>query len=778
MIDLRWGGLWPTGLTVVVILVVSMLAWWLYFRESRNLGNPARWLLPTLRSLAILLALMMLLEPSCHRRWQEGEPASLHIVMDSSRSMSISDGSESRFQAIDSVLLTGQTPLLEQWAENHQISVSTLMGSSLEPVWRSGLSTSGSLPQSVTAWHRDWGSETAITSGLTTLVDREATADGLSEGSVLLFTDGQNNAGESLAELLPRLNQARVTVNAIGLGPKMEQEDLSVAEVLAPENLYFTDQMTGTVVLLDRFAAPANQASPEIELQIFPIASGDQHDFSKTAPVWQTRLITNGQGRREIPFSFPLEPLIESLRQQWVEEDYGTLPLTFQVRCSVLDGERSVENNARSFTAAVGTRRQQVLLLAGRSRWEMRFLRNSLERDPNWQVDSFLITTQGTRSFSQGQNSQPFPMTRDELLRYDLIVQGEIDQNLLPDPVTRWLPQFISSTGGGLLLIDGQRPAPRPSSDLANLLPVTIGDSLAAPSMGVRVLEAGSRLGMMQLDETPDRSHEIWSRLPGMHRVVDVQIQPGGQVLAELVENDSGQTHPYLVTQRLGAGRVLYAATDESWRWRYMVEDKYHQRFWNQVARWVMRRPFMVESTWVALDTGKVFHPRNQPVPLRVRLRGLDGQPANMPQIVGRVERVGAADTRSVQLVPVDDYPGVYQGMVTQLPAGSYRFSIQVPGYQPGMLETSAQFSVQGTQDRELVDLTCNQEWLKQLCESTGGQYVAIADAGSLTEQISGSSRGKFVESDILLWQSYWWFLPMVSLLGWEWWLRKKVGLV
>ena len=52
----------------------------------------------------------------------------------------------------------------------------------------------------------------------------------------------------------------------------------------------------------------------------------------------------------------------------------------------------------------------------------------------------------------------------------------------------------------------------------------------------------------------------------------------------EIVDVNTQAAIPGLVFRRFGAGRVLYSAFDESWRWRKGVADMHHQRDWNQVA--------------------------------------------------------------------------------------------------------------------------------------------------------------------------------------------------
>ena len=89
-----------------------------------------------------------------------------------------------------------------------------------------------------------------------------------------------------------------------------------------------------------------------------------------------------------------------------------------------------------------------------------------------------------------------------------------------------------------------------------------------------------------------------------------------------------GTLAPAVVTQTYGAGRILYLAFDETWRWRYKAADTYHQRIWNQLAKYVMPRPFAVSDEYLSVDTGGVSYDSGESAGIRVRLIGLDGKPA------------------------------------------------------------------------------------------------------------------------------------------------------
>ncbi|HEV7869192.1 MAG TPA: hypothetical protein VGO90_16005 [Chthoniobacteraceae bacterium] len=60
----------------------------------------------------------------------------------------------------------------------------------------------------------------------------------------------------------------------------------------------------------------------------------------------------------------------------------------------------------------------------------------------------------------------------------------------------------------------------------------------------------------------------------------------------------------------------------------------------------------------------------------------------------------------------------------------------------------------------------------------SGGQYLREENISRLAQVLAPLSRGRVVESDTILWQSYWWFVPIILLLATEWIIRKRTGLL
>ncbi len=53
--------------------------------------------------------------------------------------------------------------------------------------------------------------------------------------------------------------------------------------------------------------------------------------------------------------------------------------------------------------------------------------------------------------------------------------------------------------------------------------------------------------------------------------------------------NTDRQQSPLIAMHRFGGGKVIFHATDETWRWRFRVGDLYLGRYWVQAIRYLSR---------------------------------------------------------------------------------------------------------------------------------------------------------------------------------------------
>ncbi len=198
-----------------------------------------------------------------------------------------------------------------------------------------------------------------------------------------------------------------------------------------------------------------------------------------------------------------------------------------------------------------------------------------------------------------------FPTRVIALFEYDLVIMGEIPPDLFSESEQLWLREFVEIRGGGMIFVDGQRGHLRQWADRqpGPLFPVEwSADPLPGKPTSLKLTSKGAAVSALTLQLEKQQNDRFWTELPAPHSLVNVKAFPGSEVLVEA--DVAGHLYPAMVTRMSGAGRVLYLAFDETWRWRYKVADTWHQRIWNQLAQFVMPRPFAVSGEYLSVDTG------------------------------------------------------------------------------------------------------------------------------------------------------------------------------
>ena len=782
----------PLAWPLACLIVATAAAWWLAHRETRDLKPPRNWLLPTLRAAAVAVIVAMLLEPTLHHRQFVGEPSRLRVWLDGSASMLETDQvgesqGVSRYVRSVELIAGGDIPRLETWAAQGGVEVRRFTGDETGLLWQS-LPTQAlpALPTEAEWIPENWSRWTSLVPPLAGVVAEASVGDDparaeadVTHEPLLLLTDGRQNQGASPLELLQDWPQTRAPVWVVGMGASTPPPRMTIGRVTMPAALFRSDRLEGQIELIDhRPAGEGWQVSLRLE------------NAADLRPLWSRRVVSDGQGSREVPLSVPLEPVVKSLMARSLQTAAGdpaidtlALPLLFEVQ--PLSGEELPYRGwQQRRLLGVTTRRQRVLVLDGRSRWETRYLRNALERDPRWDVDAFLMKPrQPPQWFAQQNEARPFPETPEAWLDYDLVITGEIEVNAVGVPALRWLREAVERGGTGWVVIDGQRDTwgRAEFATLREMLPVQRKPTSATVLPGGANWQAvvGDRvsdLGALQLgDGSPSSNRAVWDRLPGLVGLVPVRLLPGGE---SLVEVQRGAARLPLVSTRLfGAGRVLHMASDETWRWRYEVADEIHQRLWNQLARYAMRMPFAVRNDYAALDSGDVTVPEGTAVPVRALLRDSAGLPTDAALVRAVASREGRV-VQSLTLASDPALPGLFRGQWETLPPGTYTISLEATGFPQEALALETSVEVLPLPEVEAMDLTRDEAMLRQIAERTGGFYVPEERAEEMWEKIALESRGQVVETETEFWQSGWWLALATGLLGVEWWLRKKAGLI
>lgn len=758
---------WHPAWAMLLAASLSGLAWFLYWQEtSRAVDRYYRWLLPTLRAMAVALIVLTLCEPVFESQYREGQPGKITFLIDESESMSIADGTEDSPQAATryarslDALWEDASGLVPQLAPTFDLEVRQVGDQGVAALW-STAATLDALDRGdwVKAMSEQpgWSQTTPLGDALAQLADGAPSVEN-QEQVFVVVTDGQSNAGLSLPEAAAKMNMANRRVFAVGVGGTDEVPDLVMRGPSVPSLVFLESQLSGAAYVGEN------------------IAAGDRYSVRVAydgIELWRQELVAEGKVARKVDFTFPARAIYDAAMAKLpAGSQFTTLPAKLDIEVQLERPEANIANNSAAAYLAVVAQPASVLLVDGRSRWETRYLKNMFERDPAWN-----LTTAIEHAGALGN----FPKSRAELFEYNLVIFGDVDAKLLTPDQLGWLKEYVSVVGGGLILIDGQRRHLRSNaySSLHQMSPVQWDED--SPRSGfvlpseMAVTPAGSKLEALRLSDQEEDSVQVWKQLPVIDFVARVEPVTGSEVL--VTAETQVEKRPLLVGRRFGAGRVLYVATDESWKWRFKIADEIHTRLWNQLARWQMRTPFSIESDFLSLDTGAASYQGGETIVIRCKLRHADGSPAESESVSALVYQ-GEDLISRIPMGANVDVPGDFRGTVGNLASGDYHVRIEASGYSSEALDVESKFSMIEPPSQEMLLTYCDADGLRQLSELTGGEYLHEDQLDQLAERLRPLSGGRVVRSATMLWQSYWWFGAAILLLVIEWILRKKAGLV
>ncbi|MEO6785621.1 MAG: hypothetical protein ABI318_05760, partial [Chthoniobacteraceae bacterium] len=657
-----------------------------------------------------------------------------------------------RWQRVQALLLEGppEKRILARLAEKHDVQLVLLDGNDVKPLWHS--SAGDSAPP--TGLQKPVAPLTNLTVGLKFAAEA---AGGAEKSAVVLLTDGQYNSGESPLDAARILAGRKTAVFSVGFGSQVPPRDIAVLRVVAPDSVFFEDRVRGEIYIKEEIP-PGEPFTVSVK------------DGGKV--VWEKPLVSIGKGVRRVPFEFPIKDIAEArMKQQPQGYEIAGAPLQLTAEVSAVEGDRELSNNSAPLRFRAVTQKRKILILDGRPRWETRYLRNLFERDEKWEVNAVVAGATSDAGFLRGDKAGTFPASRKALDAYDLVIFGEVPRGVLRDEELGWLADFVGKRGGAIVFIDGQRGLLRgyAGTPLAPLFPV----EWTGPGVrdGIKSLVLAGRaqtIGAFMLGTDSSVNADTWAKLPAPHFVAQVKPLPGAEVL---LEANAATRMPAAVLRPFGAGRVYYQAFDDSWRWRYEVADLYHVSFWNQLADYIGEAPFAARDKFVQLDAGQLTYQPGEQADIRARLRDAEGRPVSDASVNAVLYRDGQK-VATITLTP--DEGGLYRGRTAALDSGSYEIAVDTAAVPAEQLKARTQFTVIPRENVERTLLSLNEDLLRQVSLAGGGEYLREEQGDALVEKLAPLSSGQVIESDTVLWQSWWWFIPIVLLLTLEWILRKR----
>lgn len=772
---------WPAWVAFLAVVAGVAYVWNIYRRESPGTPPFARGFLVVLRCLVVFLALFLLFEPALVLERNDVIPSSVAVMLDRSESMTVRDGARTgddegmalealrrakvvpaaageptRFELARAALGLDEAAALKAIAADQRIYLYAFDDAPQLLSRIDGVAGVDEAIKSLAAVELE-GTRTAAPRSLEMMLEQLA---GQTLTAVVLLTDGRSTVRAGTDKLKEMAEARDIPFLAVGLGSTKPPNDAEILSLDAKRWAFISEEPVVRVTL-------SNQGyegqKAELELTV-----KDHPELNVTEEV-----TLGGPGAPQ-PVDLRIKP-----------EVAGTYEVSVALKS--LPGEFDEANNsALPFEIDVLERKPRVLLVEDLPRWEYQYLKNALYRDKTVQVSVLLMSADLQFAPEGDIPVRGFPTTRKELFEYDVIIIGDVDRRMFSREQLEWVEEFVREKGGGVIFIAGGRllnPNTYVDTPLETLLPIVVSDEQLAGNVSnewhPEITIEGAVSPVLAFEKVPDQNRQAWQNLEPFYWYYQARnAKAGAQVLLQHSEDQGPYgKFPIMVMQSVGAGKVFFSATDETWRWRYYTGRRYFNTFWLQLVRYMA-----LPQDEATISAGRQRYSLGDTAKIALRVADRRSLPESLEEVKATVACVpaegGEPRTQEVVLQQTKARSGVFEAEFTPERVGEYALNseLSIKRGRDAVETITAESEFVVAPSREEFEVpTRDDAFLAAVAGfSPDSQNLSVLDMATLHERIVNRSRT--VSNDLTdeIWDCPASLILFILLIGTEWVFRKK----
>lgn len=563
--------------------------------------------------------------------------------------------------------------------------------------------------------------------------------------AILILSDGNNNAGLDLESARQMAVDREIPIYGAGVGGAYAPPDVAVEKVIVPKSSF-----QGDLIRVQALIGKEGMDNQSFKVKL--ISSGNILEERVVSPSQSTKAM--------VQFSFH-EKRAGRQRYRVVAED--------------LEGDVLLQNNFKEIEVNVLGDRIKTLFIEEFPRWESRYAVMMLERDPRIDLNAVFIASTEDGRLPKGEKG--FPSDRDGLHAYHILVLGDVNPRHFSREQMDSIKSFVLE-GGTLMVIAGSQHMPHKylQTPLVDVLPLHLNaltDEFPSKKMEnfkLKVSDGSQFEDIVSIGSDVNESVQLWEGLPAMNWMNPyVDSAP---VANDMIKSEGGQ--PLISRADIGAGKVLYLGSDSFWRWRNRARWTYHHRFWSQILLWATSSRTTGKDEQVKLMSSKGIYDPDQKIELKAKLLNRDGLPERHSSASVEIRTEEGTLVRKAPLVYVKDSAGDYKVSIPPLPEGMYKVIPVVPDMERDLSAAEIGFEVKQLPTSERLSLQLDHRKMARLCDQVEPLDVLL----KLIENIQPVEKNIQHRVDIEVWDSFPFIFLISLLLGLEWHVRKKLGLV
>lgn len=542
---------------------------------------------------------------------------------------------------------------------------------------------------------------------------------------VILFSDGISTRGRDPS--FSGLN-SRIPITTIAVGDTSYQRDLVLVNVDYPPVAYVNSVLRIT-------ATVRNEGFQKEIVQV---------GLCQNNRLLDIKPLSFDEARSTHQITFDIE--IDNEGQQ-----------QYEIKVSSLPEEWNLENNSRTISIDVQDDRVRVLYLAFEVHPDVGAFKNVLFENPAIYLEE-RTWIEGTR-FIEGT----LPQISDTM--DVVIVHG------YPEAASQELSLQIREiiTNNSFLFVL------TPGASINRFKSIISTGSLFdysenRTSRAIQLLPSSTTAGhvITDIDEID------WGRSPVVSSSVAIsEIDQRNQIILDGFNRSNGQSQPALFVTQNGNYRNSFILFSGLYNW-FLAEDPYKLTMDNLLTNTV---------TWTATDnladlfgisTSEVEYSLSDEILFSAWVKNESGQPENAASI--SVDVINESDERSTFTLTPSGV-GNYSLSIPTLPIGNYRYEAVATKEQSQLGEKSGFFSI-GRSSVEYVETRRNDNVLNAIANNSGGEFYVYDEMPDLSSIVKGENKiiaEQTVRQAKMINRNPIWFILLIIIVGFEWYLRKKI---
>lgn len=718
--DLRVGA---SPLFTVLAIVLAATAAFVYYRITLPPVAPfVRRILMALRGLALLLLLLLFLEPILRIISTTVHRPVLTVLVDDSKSMAITDKSGDRASQVKELLRSERFQRIGDRADVQYILFST------DP-HHVRTDPAGALTFA--------GDGTDIAGAIHLAATEHTSA---AAHALLVVSDGVATLGKNPVHDIAAYG---IRVYTVGIGDPEEQRDLVVTHVASNAIVY-----DGVPAPVDVIVKSAGFPGQKVDVTV---ADGGR--------VMDRKTLTLEDGVREYELSLTYTPVGEGVH-------------AYTVAVASLPGELTTKDNQRTFTARVRKNALRVLLIAGAPSPDVTALRLAIS-----EVEQFTV-----RSLTGAPNGQffeggPSPGFMDSV---DVVALVGFPAATTAPAVAQRILAAVQEKRVPVMVVATRSTDVRTLMQSAEWLPFT-ADMFSASEYEVGVEPTASERSLPVLTPEHGTADDPWVHLPPVFTTrTSYTARPDAAVHAVTRAQGVNPSHPVVLTRRVDRRRVLAVTAHGIWRWRLMAQrseqtETFFGGFAANALRWLTAPD---DAGPVIAKPFKESYAQGEQLMFGAQVYDPRGNPLDDAEVQLTIAR--GNETREAILLSRGN--GRYEGGTARIHAdGAFRYKVTAGRNGAVLGADSGQVHISGTAI-EFLNTRMDEGTMATMASRTGGIMMRPAEIGRLDSVLAADAgfvpRTTSSVSEIHVRMSPWYIGVLVLLLAAEWFLRKRSGMI